>query len=190
MYLTLRLFRALVIRLVQSVIAVCGFLFCMMIAACTSIPRMNADDMICKEHGTHRITVKTEFAACFGVDPKTIDEYYLFSKEETVPKDKINATSVRLKNAVADEIVDEILKRLEAAFGNDVNANWHLESIDMPVPFRTFVRTRDGDVDLKVVGIVRKKNLEPGELIHFLPLEYKMKLLKPNRKDIQDLGNP
>jgi len=134
--------------------------------------------------------VKEDFAACFSIDLKRFNEYYYYSKVETFPAKEQAEGAKRLKDMVESEIVDTIMNRLEAAFGKALNANWQLEHIDMSVPFRTFVRKNGGSVDIKVVGIVRKKDLEPPALVHFLPLEYKMKILDDDGKIRPNIGNP
>jgi hypothetical protein len=178
------------IRFVRASISIALIVSAVMILSCSTAIRNPREESICREHGIHSYKNRDEFAACFGLSPEEIDSFYIFSREEKFPEAQTNAGIARLKNAVADEIVEVIMKRLEAAFGSDLNTNWRLESIDMPVPFRTFLRTGSSSVTVTVAALVRKKDLEPSSLIHFLPLEYKMKLIKPNEKEIREFGNP
>ncbi len=175
---------------VKSAAKVSVLLITACIISCAEAPKKTAGEMICVEHGKHRASVKEDFAACFGIDSSKFNEFYYFTKESTYPaKDEAEGTA-QLKELVKDDIVDTIMKRLEASFGNELNANWQLEQIDLPVPFRTFIRKNSGSVDIKVIGVVRKKDLAPAALIHFLPLEYKMKILKTDGKEKLNQGNP
>ena len=177
-------------KAIRTTYAVLFFSVFTFIISCAEAPKKTEGDMICVDHGTHRVSVKEDFAACFGIDPQHFNEYYYYSKAETFPEKEQAAGAKRLKDMVENEIVDSIMKRLEAAFGKALDANWQLEHIDMPVPFRTFVRKNGGSVDIKVIGIVRKKDLEPSALVHFLPLEYKMKILDVDGKIKPNIGNP
>jgi hypothetical protein len=178
------------VRIIRVSISIAVIASAIVILSCSTVVKDAKEGPVCREHGIHSYKNRIDFAACFGVSLEEIDSFYIFSREEKFPEAQMNAGIARLKNAVADEIVEVIMKRLEAAFGNDLNANWRLESIDMPVPFRTFLRTGSSSVTVTVAALVRKKDLEPSSLIHFLPLEYKMKLIKPNEKEIRDFGNP
>jgi hypothetical protein len=175
----------------QSVVSV--VLLCSLMISCAGVRTTGVSDekrMVCREHGIHHPDNAAEFAACFGIEKGKIDQYYIFEKGSKGSAAETDQTAARLKSLVADMIVDEIMKRLEQSFGNDLTANWRLESISMPVPFRTFVRTQDGAAEVKVFALVKKSDLEPQALIRFLPLEYKMKLIQPGREDYRELGNP
>ena len=182
-----RMIKSSTIRKSRIVICIAALAF---VFSCAEAPKKTGGDLICVEHGTHRVSVKEDFAACFGIDPQRFNEYYYYTKAETFPANEQAEGAKRLKDMVESEIVDTIMNRLEAAFEKALNANWQLEQIDMPVPFRTFVRKNGGSVDIKVVGVVRKKDLEPSALVHFLPLEYKMKILDDDGKIRPNIGNP
>ena len=163
-------------------------IFCAAVSCSTQ--KESRHGYLCKEHGYHRATVKDEFAACFGITTSDIDNYYIFEKENTVSTSAdIDPTASRLKGIVADEIVDLIMKRLEAAYGSELTAHWHLESIDISVPFRRFVMNDGAGFKVKVIALMKKDDLSPRSLIRFLPLEYKMNLVEPTERERRQFKN-
>ena len=159
------------------------------IISCVGTQKIQPVDFLCKDHGTHRLLNKQEFADCFGVKVADLDSEYIFSQEGSAKNvDEIGPVASNLRNAVADLIVDAIVKKLEVAFGNDFTQNWRLERIDLPVTFRTFTIASAVPIKVKVVAIVKKDDLTPRSLVRFLPLEYKMKLMKTNEQDMKDFG--
>ena len=157
------------------------------VVSCAGIQKIQPVDFICKDHGTHRLSNKQEFAECFGVKASDLDLVYIFSHEGSAQSvDGIGPSASQLKNAVADEIVDVIVKKLEVAFGNDITTNWRLERIDLPVTFRIFTVESTVPVKIKVVAIVKKDDLAPRSLVKFLPLEYKMKLMITNDQEMKE----
>jgi hypothetical protein len=165
---------------ILAIILIAGCLF----ASCKGTQKKNDSDYICRAHGQHRLDVKESFCACFGIKPEKTDDYLIFSKEGLQGKSSIESCEKAVKNEVADEIVAFIVTRLNAAFGNELLIHWDLERIDLPIIFRTFVKTASDDTHVKVVAVARKEDFTPRALIRFLPLEYKMKLLKPDDKII------
>ena len=159
-------------------------------AAGCSTQKVPKRGWLCREHGTHLATVKAEFLACFQIAQADIDSYYIFEKENAVKAGKeIDPTAALLKENVADEIVDLIMKRLEAAYGSELTAHWRLESIDIGVPFRTFVNTEGGQSRVRVIALLKKDDLSPRSLIRFLPLEYKMNLVEPTSREKREFRN-
>jgi hypothetical protein len=152
------------------------------VVSCKGIQKKADGDYICKTHGQHRLDVKESFCACFGIKADKIDDYLIFTREGVQGKSTIESCEQSLKNEVADEIVTFIVARLNVAFGNDLLIHWELEKIDLPIIFRTFIKTGSDDTHVKVVAVARKEDFTPRALIRFLPLEYKMKLLKPEEK--------
>jgi hypothetical protein len=152
------------------------------VVSCSGTQKKADGDYICKAHGQHRLDVKESFCACFGINPDKTEEYLIFSREGMQGKSTIESREQSLKNDVADEIVSYIVARLNIAFGNDLLIHWELEKIDLPIIFRTFVKTGRDDAYVKVVAVARKDDFTPRALLRFLPLEYKMKLLKPEEK--------
>lgn len=145
---------------------------------------------LCREHGTHLATVKADFLACFQIAQTDIDSCYIFEKESAMKTGTdIDSTAALLKENVADEIVDLIMKRLEAAYGSELTSHWRLESIDIGVPFRTFVLAESGKNRVKVIALLKKDDLSPRSLIRFLPLEYKMNLVEPTSREKREFRN-
>jgi hypothetical protein len=163
------------------------FILLGMIASCAGTQKIQPGDFVCKDHKTHRLSDRQEFADCFGVKPTDLDSVYIFSREGSANRaDEIGSVTSRLNNDVADEIVDLIVKKLEVAFGNDLTTNWRLERIDLPVTFRIFTVENAVPIKVKAVAVVRKDDLAPRSLVRFLPLEYKMKLMKTNEQEMKE----
>lgn len=164
---------------------------CALVLSCSGQKRAAKTGYLCREHGLHNADDRGEFVSCFQIQSDEIDQYYLFSRETTAktPAD-IDAAANRQKELIADEIVELIMGRLELAFGNDIASRWHLESIDLDVPFRRFVFNDSGSYKIKVFAVMRKDDLSPRSLIRFLPLEYKMNLMKPTDRETFDAGDP
>jgi hypothetical protein len=141
---------------------------------------------ICREHGYHRATVKEEFASCFRIKTDEIDSFYIFQQDSPCEEKDIDSTASRLKGIVADQIVDMIMSRIEAAYGKDLTSHWRLESIDIPVPFRRFVLIDASGCKVRVIALLKKDDLSPRSLIRFLPLEYKMNIIEPTEKEKQE----
>jgi hypothetical protein len=152
------------------------------IVSCKGTQKKTEGDYICKMHGQHRLDKKESFCECFGINSEKTADYLIFSKESVQRKNSSESTEKQLKNEVADEIVSFIVTRLNLAFGNDLLIHWELEKIDLPIVFRTYVKPGAEDTFVKVVAVARKEDFTPRALIKFLPLEYKMKLLKPEDK--------
>jgi len=172
-------------------VSAAALLLCTMVLSCSGQKRAAKSGYLCREHGLHSADDRSEFASCFQIRSDEIDQYYLFSRETTAktPAD-IDAAANRQKELIADEIVELIMGRLELAFGNDIASRWHLESIDLDVPFRRFVFNDNGSFKIKVFAVMRKDDLSPRSLIRFLPLEYKMNLMKPTDQEKFDAGDP
>lgn len=164
---------------------------CLVFVSCSGQKRGEKNGYLCREHGTHNSEDRYEFATCFQIPAGDMDQYYVFSRETSVKNiSEVDAAALRQKEIVADEIVGLIMIRLEAAFGNDITSRWHLESIDLDVPFRRFVFNDSGTYKIKVIAVMRKDNLLPRSLIRFLPLEYKMNLMNPTQQEKYDAGMP
>ena len=112
---------------------------------------------VCIEHGIHNPENKEQFCECFSIKHENIDDYLIFSNEAISATKDITDTAARCKNAVADEIVNIIVLKLETAFGNNLAANWRLEQIDLPVLFRTFASNGESSRKVKVIAIIEKK---------------------------------
>jgi hypothetical protein len=166
------------LRIHLSAIAAFSFLLFSLFLSCAGTQKSIEQDYICREHGVHHFNNKEEFCACFGIDISAVSNYYVFSKETKLSGDEKEAAA-SIKDAVADDIVDIIVKRLDAAFGSDVFSRWQFEKIDIPVTFRSFKKKAPDGSYIKSTAISLKANFTPRALIKFLPLEYKMKLLKP-----------
>jgi hypothetical protein len=176
----------------------CAFLHAAAIAAaallCTvsacSTQKASRSGYLCAEHSIHRATVKEEFAACFQIRPDQIDEYYIFERDVSVSDLKnVNSAASQIKDTIANDIVDLIMKRLEAAYGSELTSHWRLESIDIHVPFRRFILNEDGKFKIKVIALLKKDDLSPRSLIRFLPLEYKMNLVEPTSREMKMFKN-
>jgi hypothetical protein len=157
---------------------------CCFILSCKGTQKKADDAYICKMHGQHRLDIKESFCACFGISPEKTEDYLIFSREGRQGKSSFESCEKAVKNEVADEIVAYIVARLNLAFGDDLLIHWELEKIDLPIVFRTYLKTGADDTYVKVVAVARKEDFTPRALIKFLPLEYKMKLLKPEDKII------
>ena len=141
---------------------------------------------LCRDHGYHRATIKDEFAACFQIKAEEIDSFYIFQQEASCNGKNAESEAAKLKGIIADQIVEMIMSRLEAAYGKELTSRWRLESIDISVPFRSFVLSENGSCRMKVIAILRKDDLSPRSLTKFLPLEYKMNILEPTEREKQD----
>jgi hypothetical protein len=157
--------------------------------SCAGTQKTAEQAFLCRDHGIHHPENKDEFCACFGIDPAAVSGYFVFSKESAISGDE-NSTAAALRDSVADDIVDMIVKRLDAAFGMDAIAHWQFDKIDLPVIFRSFRKNTPDGVRIKVIAVSLKENFTPRALIRFLPLEYKMKLLKPEDKYKDDFLPP
>lgn len=173
----------------RSSLLILAALSCLAAAGC-SPQKTPKRGWLCREHGTHLATVKADFLSCFRIAQADIDSYYIFEKESAVKTGKdIDQTAALLKENVADEIVDLIMKRLEAAYGSELTSHWRLESIDIGVPFRTFAFTEGASSKVKVIALLKKDDLSPRSLIRFLPLEYKMNLVEPTSREKREFRN-
>ena len=176
-------------RIFSSYIPIIIALTCFAAAGC-STQKTRKHGWLCREHGTHLATVKADFLACFQIGQSDTDSCYIFEKESSVTNGKdLDSTSAILKEKVADEIVDLIMKRLEAAYGSELTAHWRLESIDIGVPFRTFVLAEGPSLRVKVIALLKKDDLSPRSLLRFLPLEYKMNLVEPTSREKREFRN-
>jgi hypothetical protein len=157
------------------------------VVSCSGTQKIKEGDFVCKDHGSHRLSNRQEFADCFAMKSSDLDDSYIFSREGSAgTAAEAGAVASRLKTEAADEIVDVIVKKLEAAFGNDLSANWRLERIDLPVIFRIFTIENTLPIRVKAVAVVKKEDFAPRSLIRFLPLEYKMKLMKTNEQEMRE----
>lgn len=163
--------------------------FLLFLVSCAGTQKAADKGYVCREHGVHHQTNKEEFCICFGIDPLSVSKYYIFSKEAKLSGDE-TAAAASLKNAVADEIVDMVVKRLNEAFGVDVLSNWSLEKTDLPVIFRSFKKNTPDGIYIESAAVSLKDNFTPRALIKFLPLEYKMKLLKTDEKSTEEFKLP
>ena len=159
-------------------------------ATACSTQKAQRTGYLCREHSVHRATDREEFAACFRIAPHEIENYYIFEKEVSAKNAAgVDAAASQMKELAAEEIVDLIMKRLEAAYGSELTAHWRLESIDIDVPFRRFVFADNGVFKVKVMALLKKDDLSPRSLIRFLPLEYKMNLVEPTSREKREFRN-
>ena len=135
------------------------------------------------EHGTHHLEIKSEAAACFNISPADFDLYQIFSDEEkTRDRSELAGLAAHAKNVCAENIIEYITKTIASAFGKHEYSGWQLNALDIPVVFRVFTRFDGTTYYVKAVAIIKKNDLTPKALIRFLPLEYKMKLIGPEKR--------
>jgi len=135
----------------------------------------------CTRHGTHHVTDNTQLADCLGVSHNELELYYLFREKGSVQgKQGVSAEATRVKDRVKERIVNLMVRKLEGAIGQALYTRWRFDSMSMrvPVKFREFRKTEGDITGIIVIGIIKKKEFEPRNIIKYLPLEYKMQIME------------
>lgn len=135
----------------------------------------------CTMHGTHHFTDRSQLADCLDVNSDELDSYYIFREKGSVQGNQdVSAEAVRVKDRVKERIVNLMVRKLEGAIGQALYTRWRFDSMSMrvPVKFREFRKTEGDITGIIVIGIIKKNEFEPRNIIKYLPLEYKMQIMK------------
>lgn len=164
-------------------IAVMLFLV-MIISGCKS-PQPDARvGFLCREHGSHNMEKRSEFAACFGFDEAKYDEYMFYSEmQETVSEANVETAMSGMKSSLEDKIVSFVMGKITTAMGQHLNKHWTFGNMKIPAVFRTFVKHDGGKYTVKTIAAMKKRDFTPRGIIMYLPLEYKMHLLNKKKSE-------
>ncbi len=141
--------------------------------------QVSSTGYICTNHGTHHLNDKFELAGCLEVDYRALDSLYIFRDSGySSGKEDPDVEAERIRDRVKDKIVDLMVKKMEAAVGRMLYTRWRFDSMAPPVKFREF-RKREGDTThIVILGAIERREFEPGNIIKYLPLEYKMQIME------------
>ncbi len=135
----------------------------------------------CTMHGTHYLSDSSQLAACLEVSYSDIESYYIFREKGSVQgKVDVGAEAERVRGRVKERIVNLMVRKLEAAIGQALYTRWRFDSMStrVPVKFREFRKTEGNITGIVIIGVIKKSEFEPRNIIKYLPLEYKMQIME------------
>ncbi|HON77578.1 MAG TPA: hypothetical protein PK544_03740 [Spirochaetota bacterium] len=163
----------------KMLVALCIVLI---IPGCKTPQHDHSGEFLCREHASHHMENRAEFASCFGFDAAQYDEYMFYSEmQETSSKENIETAVANMKESLENKIVSFVMKRITTAMGQQEYRHWTFDNMRIPAVFRTFVKNKEGKYTVKTIAAMKKRDFTPRGIIMYLPLEYKMHLLRKKK---------
>ena len=160
---------------------------------CSSTEKKTTHGYICMDHLLHHIDNRQQYLQCAGINSQDMDQYITLEETgRTKDYNQINPVAKGLQKTLEHTIVRIMKESIETAIQKgflqlgsiNFQIRWEFEKMTLPVIFRKF-RSYDGNFyNVKAVALIKKDDLTPKSIIQYLPLDYKMHILKKEKRKI------